>query len=153
MATSRKKGYFSNWFRAEFDYDGHYFINFEQAFMYLKAKLFTDIEIMEKILNNGNPMIYKKLGRCVKPFDSDIFDKNKYQFMIDVVYAKFSQNEYLKRILISTKDAILVEASPKDNIWGIGMDINQPGFKDPSRWQGQNLLGKALMAVRQKLIL
>ena len=144
-------GEFSNWFRSEFEYDGKHFINSEQAFMYLKAKLFNDTDIIEKILKNGNPMICKNLGRCVKPFDPVLFDENKYQFMVDVLLAKFSGNPSLKKLLLDTGDAILVEASPKDKIWGIGMDLNHPDFNDSSKWKGQNLLGKALMEVRAKL--
>lgn len=144
-------GEFSNWYKAEFDYDGKHFINSEQAFMYLKAKLFNDFEIMEKILKNGNPMICKNLGRCVKSFDPSIFDENKYEFMVDVLLAKFSQNSSLKKMLLDTCDAILVEASPKDKIWGIGMDVNHSNFNDQSKWDGLNLLGKALMEVRNIL--
>jgi len=149
--TNDEFGYMSNWYRAEFDYDGHHFVNSEQAFMYLKAKLFNDTESMQKILENTNPLRCKQLGRNVKPFDSNIFDKHKYQFMVQVVYEKFSQNEYLKVKLLNTKDAILVEASPRDNIWGIGIDVNHQNFNDPNKWPGQNLLGKALMEVREKL--
>ena len=144
-------GEFCNWYNAKFVYDGKEFKNSEQAFMYLKAKLFNDNDIMEKILLNGNPMICKNLGRAVKQFDSNVFDNHKYKFMVEVLYAKFSQNEQLKTKLINTGDAILVEASPKDKIWGIGMDVNHPDFNEPSKWQGENLLGKALMEVRGKL--
>ena len=145
-------GEFCNWYGAKFVYEGIEFKNTEQAFMYLKAKLFNDTKIMEQILKNSNPRICKNLGRAVKPFDSNVFDNHKYQFMVEVLYAKFSQNEHLKEKLINTGDALLVEASPLDKIWGIGMSIEHPDFNDPTKWKGTNLLGKALMEVRAQLV-
>ena len=147
----QEHGYLSNWYSSEFDFDGHHFYNSEQAFMYLKAKLFNDTEIIEKILNNKSPMICKNLGRLIKPFDSNVFDEHKYQFMVDVLVAKFSQNKELLNQLQNTFDAVLVEASPKDKIWGIGIDVNHPDFLNPDKWPGQNLLGQALMEVRNLL--
>ena len=127
-------GEFCNWYTAKFIYDGKEFKNSEQAFMYLKAKLFNDTIMMEKILLKSNPMICKNLGRAVKPFDSSIFEEHKYQFMLEVLYAKFYQNENLKIKLLNTGDALLVEASPIDKIWGIGMDVNHPDFNNPLKW-------------------
>lgn len=145
------RGYFGNWYPAPFTMDGHNFSNSEQAFMYKKAILFGDSVAAEKILNTTSPMICKRLGRSVKPFDSEIFDKHKFQFMVDVCYEKFSQNPELKKHLLDTGNSLLVEASKLDRIWGIGMTVNDPDFHDPSKWKGQNLLGKALMDVREKL--
>lgn len=144
-------GAFSNWAKYSFIMDGIKFSSSEQAFMYLKAKLFGDEENMKKILESKSPMIVKRLGRAVKPFDSYVFDKYKFDFMVKVNYEKFTQNENLKKLLLSTGDATIVEASPKDGIWGIKMDVNDPDFNNPEKWRGLNLLGKALMVVRDKI--
>lgn len=149
--TKEKNGYLSNWYRAEFNFDGHHFYNSEQAFMYLKAKLFNDVETIEKILNTKNPVWCKRYGRAVKKFDSEVFDQNKYQFMVEVLIEKFSQNPELLKFLLDTNDSILVEASPKDEIWGIGIGVDHVDFLNPDKWPGKNLLGKALMEVRDKL--
>lgn len=147
----QENGYLSNWYTSEFDFDGHHFYNSEQAFMYLKAKLFNDLETLDKILSNKSPMICKNLGRAVKPFDPVIFDEHKYQFMVDVLVAKFSFNQELLSLLLATNDEILVEASGKDKIWGIGLTVEHVDFNNPDKWPGQNLLGKALMEVREML--
>ncbi len=149
--TKEENGYLSNWYKAEFNFDGHHFYNSEQAFMYLKAKLFNDVEMIEKILNTKNPVLCKRFGRAVKQFDSKVFDQYKYQFMVAVLIEKFSQNPELLKLLLNTNDSILVEASPKDKIWGIGIGVDHVDFLNPDKWPGKNLLGKALMEVRDKL--
>jgi len=145
-----KFGEFSNWYHAEFDYSGHHFVNSEQAFMFMKAELFEDKEMMEKILKTNSPSEVKSFGRLVKNFSSIIFDEHKYYFMVTAVYEKFRQNERLKDLLLSTGE-VLVEASPLDKIWGIGLSIQDVDFRNPSKWKGSNLLGKALMEVRKRL--
>ena len=145
-------GQFSNWYPAEFDFEGKHFFNSEQAFMYKKAELFHDEDVMHKILQSKNPMTVKKLGRTVKPFNAEIFDKHKYEFMKSVVYEKFNQNEDLKALLLGTGSEILAEASPLDRIWGIGLSVDDERFCDVASWKGENLLGKVLMEVRGILI-
>lgn len=144
-------GSFSNWAHAEFYMNGRHFKNSEQAFMYLKAELFGDTAIMEQILANPNPMMDRIYGRKVKAFDAAVFDAKKYQMMVDVCYEKFTQNTELKELLLSTGDAILAEASPKDKIWGVGLRVDDPDFTDPGKWRGTNLLGQALMEVRNRI--
>lgn len=142
---------FSNWHPAPFDMDGNHFSNSEQAFMYYKAKLFGDTKSMEKILKSPDPRTVKKLGREVKGFDSKKWDDNKFQIMYDVNIAKFTQNSKMREKLMLTDGTQLVEASPYDNIWGIGLDVNDAKRLDPKKWPGQNLLGKVLDKVREDL--
>ena len=96
------------------------------------------------ILQKNSPGEIKKLGRQVKNFNGEIWDKNKMNIVIKENILKFSQNVELKNFLISTGDKILVEAAPHDKIWGIGMDANDPDVKNPFKWKGQNLLGFSL---------
>ena len=142
---------FSNWFPVQFEYEGKTFHNSEQAFMWEKAKLFGDEETAEKILNTSDPKTAKELGRQVKNFDGELWQKYSYNIMVAVNHSKYSQNEVLKRTLLSTGDKIIVEASPVDNIWGIGIHWRNNDCLDEANWTGLNLLGKALIDVRKSL--
>ena len=117
-----------------------------------KARLFNDKEVEEKIMECEYPKKIKALGRTVKNFNEDIWNDNKYDIVLRGNYAKFSQNEELKKFIINTKNRVLVEASPYDSIWGIKMSYEDNNIENPHCWQGKNLLGFALMEVRDKLI-
>ena len=140
---------FSNWYDCQFVYKGHKFDNSEQAFMWEKAKFFGDDEIAGRILKVSNPSMAKKLGRQVKNFDAEKWLMPGYRFMVDVNEAKFTQNEFLKQKLLSTGTKMLVEASPYDSIWGIGLGEADDAILNENNWKGLNLLGKALMDVRE----
>ena len=142
---------FSNWAEAKFEYKGHEFNNTEQAFMWEKAMFFDDKKIAQKILENENPKDCKDLGRKVKHFDQESWMINCFTFMVAVNYAKYTQHPELKETLLSTGDKVIVEASPHDKIWGIGLHWNDDRCLDESNWEGMNLLGKALMHVRETL--
>lgn len=129
----------------------HTFVSAEQLMMYKKAILFKDYETANLILKSNNQAEIKKLGRKVSNFNSSVWDKHKFNIVTKGNLLKFSQNKDLKKALLSTKDNILVEASPYDKVWGIGLDASQAAITDPSEWPGENLLGKALMEVRAKL--
>jgi ribA/ribD-fused uncharacterized protein len=116
-----------------------------------KAKLFNDHETLEEVLKSETPNQAKSLGRKVKNFDPKIWDEHKYEIVRHGNYLKFSQNDKLKEFLLSTNTKTLVEASPYDTIWGIGMLETDPKAVNPSFWNGENLLGFALMEVRDLL--
>jgi hypothetical protein len=141
----------SNWYGCKFIHDNHEFNNSEQAFMWEKAKFFGDDETAELILNTPDPRTAKELGRQVKNFNRELWLKRGYDAMVIVNLAKYKQNNHLKNILLSTDNKILVEASPVDTIWGIGLHWNDDDCLDESNWNGMNLLGKALMEVREKI--
>lgn len=141
----------SNWYDCKFTHKGIPFKNSEQAFMWEKAKFFNDEETAHKILITPNPSENKALGRKVKGFDADIWSKVSYDIMFAVNFEKFNQNHDLKYILLSTDDKIIVEASPYDKIWGIGLYWDTDDCLDEANWDGLNLLGKALMDVREIL--
>jgi ribA/ribD-fused uncharacterized protein len=97
----------------------------------------------------ADPKRAKELGREVKGFNREEWDKVCFKYMVDVNIDKFVQNEKLRKILESTGDKTIVEASPTDSIWGIGLHWSDDRVLDESKWQGKNLLGKALMEVRR----
>ena len=144
-------GHFSNWFPASFIINNMTFNCVEQYMMYMKAKTFNDQETMTKVLATSNPKEQKKLGRGVKNFNPVTWDVVKNEIVYDGCFAKYLQNPELKDEILKTNDLILVEASPYDKVWGIGMGEEHPDVTDESKWQGENLLGKALMKVRDKL--
>ena len=117
-----------------------------------KALLFGDKETAKKIMKTQLPGEQKSLGRSVKNFDRNIWDQHCMSIVIKGNYAKFSQDGVLKKQLLHTGNRIIVEASPYDKIWGIGMLENDPGIEDPTNWKGLNLLGNAIMTVRSLVL-
>lgn len=146
------KSCLSQWWYSEFYFEGIKYSTAEQWMMARKAALFNDHDIFNRILATTNPKEVKALGRMIKNFDQNIWDKNKYEIVKIGNRLKFSQNKPLRDYLINTSDAVIVEASPYDLIWGIGLKQEDEGIKDPSNWKGLNLLGFALMEVRDFLI-
>jgi ribA/ribD-fused uncharacterized protein len=144
---------FSNWADVRFEYKGHTFYNSEQAFMWEKALLFKDQKIADKIFECDSPKEAKALGRKVKNFDSVKWDQVGFDLMVDINYEKFNQNPSLTEILFSTGTKTIVEASPFDKIWGVGLHWDDDRILDEKNWQGKNLLGKALMKVRDRLVI
>ncbi|WP_294249725.1 NADAR family protein [uncultured Chryseobacterium sp.] len=145
------KACFSQWFPAEFQEDGILYKTAEHYMMAGKARLFDDHEILEQIIHSETPDQVKKLGRKVSNFDPQLWDKHKYEIVKQGNLLKFSKHEALKEFLLSTEDRVLVEASPYDTIWGIGMLETNPKALNPSQWNGENLLGFVLMEVRNEL--
>ncbi|MGI9653045.1 NADAR family protein [Chryseobacterium sp. RLHN22] len=145
------KSCFSQWFPFKFEENGIVYKTAEHYMMAGKAKLFNDEEILGKILEASSPNQAKSLGRKVKNFDSKIWDEHKYEIVKQGNLLKFSQNEKFKEFLLSTNDKILVEASPYDKIWGIGMLETDTRAENPLLWNGENLLGFALMEARDEL--
>lgn len=140
------KACLSNFYPCKFEFNGKTFNFSEQCFMYQKAILFNDFEIAKQILNETDVRKIKALGRKVKNFNNELWDIHKENFMYNACYAKFSQNDKLKDFLLSTGNREIVEASPVDNIWGVGFSSDN-AMENVDKW-GQNLLGKVLMKVR-----
>lgn len=142
---------FSQWWLSSFEVDGITYKTAEHWMMAKKAELFNDDEILEKILQANSPAEAKKLGREVKNYVDSLWLENRYEIVKLGNFHKFSQNPDLKEFLLNTKERILVEASPVDAIWGIGMASDHKDIQNPEKWRGLNLLGFALMEVRDEL--
>lgn len=145
------KACFSQWYPCYFVIDGIRYNCAEQYMMAEKARLFKDEETRKKILQATDPMKMKKLGREVQNFDAEKWDAVSGDVVVRGNIAKFSQNEELLDFLLFTDDQILVEASPYDTIWGIGMRKEEAERVTPHMWRGKNKLGFALMEVRDVL--
>lgn len=128
------------------------YLYMEQYMMAGKAQLFGDEERRKDILACSDPKQIKALGRKVRGFDQAVWDKFKYSIVLNGNWCKFSQNRELREFLLSTGDSVLVEASPYDRIWGIQLSADAPEAQNPFGWRGENLLGFALMEVRDELL-
>lgn len=141
----------SQWYMRSFVVDGQLFNCAEQYMMYSKALLFDDYEAAKRIILSHSPAEMKKIGQTVRNFKSALWDRHKFDIVVTGNRAKFEQNPDLRTILLSTGSEIIAEASPYDKIWGIGLDFKHPNATQPKLWPGENLLGKALMQVRDEL--
>ncbi len=145
------KSCFSQWWVAPFEVEGVVYKTAEHWMMAGKARLFGDEAVLPEILAAATPAAAKEGGRLVKGFVPEVWDKHKYELVVAGNWYKFSQHGELKEFLLGTGDHVLVEASPVDTIWGIGMAADHPAAGNPAKWRGENLLGFALMEVREKL--
>ena len=152
---SKKYGLFSQFFPCHFEKDHQSYSCAEQWMMAGKARTFQDNKTLQSILNEHNPAEIKQFGRTVgKPaaaqaFNGQQWDAVKYNIVLEGNRLKFQQNERLMKTLLSTGQAILVEAAGNDRVWGIGISVEEA--KNGKKWNGENLLGKCLMAVRQEM--
>lgn len=144
------KGPFSQWYMSEMQENGTVFNCCEQYMMYHKAKLFGDLKTANKILASSDPLEQKRLGRIVANFNERVWNAHKEKIVYQGNFLKFSQNERLKEYLLSTGNNIIVEANKYDRIWGIGMYADDKNLLRTELW-GKNLLGKAIMQVRENL--
>ncbi|MCG6156629.1 NADAR family protein [Rubinisphaera margarita] len=143
----------SQWYPAGFNVEGILYPTAEHYMMAAKARLFDDRTTEQSILNSPHPGAAKKLGRQVSGFDEHLWEQSREQIVLDANRAKFSQHSLLLDFLLRTGARILVEASPHDRIWGIGLSARDAAAHDPLQWLGLNLLGFALMRVRDDLSL
>ena len=146
-----ENGYLSNWYLTDFVVDNIKFSSIEQFMMYKKAVCFSDREIAESILKTSDVGKIKELGRQVSGYQENIWNGVRQIIVYKGLIEKFSQNAMLKEQLKETIDSVLAECAVKDRIWGIGLSMNDPKRMDINQWKGQNLLGYALMMVREKL--
>ena len=146
--TGVGKSCLSQWYPAPFTVGGVRYATAEHYMMAGKARLFGDAEAERRVLADDDPGKAKSAGRRVGDFDEATWAAHRYDLVVVANDAKFGQNPPLRRFLDGTGDHVLVEASPHDRIWGIGLSADQPEARTPTEWRGENLLGFALMDVR-----
>lgn len=164
LASANRQGYasndfflfwsgpFSQWAKYDIILDGVTFNTCEQYMMAEKAKLFNDSETFKLIMSTSNPERQKKLGRLVQGFDKAVWDDKARDIVYRANLAKFGQHVSLSKLLSDTGDRVIVEASPLDRVWGIGLDKKSPDAINPERWRGTNWLGFAIQRARMQLL-
>jgi len=141
----------SQWFASPFTVDDVSYPTAEHFMMSEKARLFDDVGSLERILAASTPAEAKSLGREVTPFEPARWAAARFDAVVRGNVAKFSAHDELKRFLLSTGSQVLVEAAPRDVVWGIGLGASNVDATNPSKWRGLNLLGFALMEARARL--
>ncbi|MCE6997517.1 NADAR family protein [Saccharothrix sp. S26] len=141
----------SQWWEAPFTVDGLTYPTAEHFMMWGKARLFDDAETAERVLAARTPGEAKALGRRVRGFTEDAWVAHRLEIVVRGNLAKFGAHDDLRAFLLGTGDRVLVEASPLDRVWGIGLAADDERAADPATWLGLNLLGEALMEVRARL--
>ncbi len=141
----------SQWWPSPFTVDGVEYATAEHWMMAAKARLFGDAEGERRVLAAGHPSEAKKAGRLVRGFDEEIWRRERFGIVVTGSEHKFAAHGGLRSFLLGTGDRVLVEASPVDRVWGIGLTADDEAAADPARWRGPNLLGFALMEARRRL--
>lgn len=144
-------GCLSQWWPCTFTVDGTEYTSAEHWMMAAKARLFGDLEAIPAILAAGTPAQAKALGRLVRGFDEEVWAARRFELVVEGNVAKFGQDPAMRDFLLGTGRRVLVEASPRDRIWGIGLGAANERAVDPGQWRGLNLLGFALMEARERL--
>lgn len=143
---------FSNWYKSPFTIDNRTFVTSEHWMMFKKAKLFNDYVSAKQVLETKDPSKAKKIGRKVANFDHRVWDVCKKEIVLYGILEKFKQNPDIRQVLFASYPYKIVEASPYDTIWGIGMGFDDPNITNESKWKGENLLGEILTEVRELLM-
>ncbi|WP_443064854.1 NADAR family protein [Streptomyces sp. NBC_00576] len=141
----------SQWWPAAFSVDGVEYATAEHWMMAAKARLFEDEEAEHRAISAPNPALAKKAGRLVRGFDEAVWERERFGIVVEGSVHKFAAHTALRGFLLGTGERVLVEASPMDRVWGIGLAADDEAAMDPERWRGPNLLGFALMAARERL--
>ncbi|MFF3377873.1 NADAR family protein [Streptomyces sp. NPDC002680] len=141
----------SQWWPAAFSVAGVEYATAEHWMMAAKARLFEDTEAEQRAITAPNPALAKKAGRLVRGFDEAVWERERFGIVVEGSVHKFAAHPALREFLLTTGDRVLVEASPVDRVWGIGLAADDEAAQDPERWRGPNLLGFALMAARERL--
>lgn len=145
------KSCLSNWYNSTFRVEGFTYPTAEHYMMAEKARLFADHKIEEAILKANTPGEAKALGRKVRNFSEERWVEARFTIMVEGLTAKFSQHPAMATFLRNTGKRVIVEASPQDRIWGIGLSADHQDAERPQNWKGENLLGFALMETRDLL--
>ncbi|MFC8431709.1 NADAR family protein [Streptomyces sp. NPDC057253] len=141
----------SQWWPSPFVVDAVSYATAEHWMMAGKARLFEDREAEAAVLSAGHPSQAKKAGRLVRGFDERTWQRERFGIVVEGSVHKFAAHDDLREFLLNTGDRVLVEASPVDRVWGIGLAADDEAASDPERWRGPNLLGFALMEARDRL--
>ncbi|GAB2931453.1 NADAR family protein [Streptomyces heilongjiangensis] len=142
----------SQWWPSPFTVDGVEYATAEHWMMASKARLFGDEEAEREAVAASSPATAKKVGRLVRGFDEARWERERFGIVVEGSVHKFAAHDDLRAYLLGTRGRVLVEASPLDRVWGIGLAADDERAADPAQWRGPNLLGFALMEARERLL-
>ncbi|HET9173268.1 MAG TPA: NADAR family protein [Actinospica sp.] len=145
------KGCLSQWWPCRFTVEGVEYASAEHWMMAGKASLFGDSDALAKILAARTPAEAKASGRLVRAFEEAAWEAARFELVVAGNVAKFGQDAGMLEFLLATRGRVLVEASPRDRVWGIGLSAQHEDATSPAKWRGLNLLGFALMEARERL--
>ena len=148
---SEPDGYLSNWYPSQIVVDGIKFSSVEQYIMYKKCEVFGDLDSAKKVLATEDTKLQQTIGRNASGYISNMWAGMRQVIVLRGLFAKFSQNADLKQKLLDTDDAYLVECARTDKVWACGRRLDDDRRFDASQWDGENILGFALMEVREML--
>ena len=132
-AGSVDKSCFSQWYPAAFEVGEHRYATAEHYMMAQKAMLFGDEAVFERVLQAAHPKEVKALGRQVHHYQQDAWEAQRFAIVKAANLAKFSQHADLQAFLLATGKQVLVEASPADTIWGIGLAADHAHATQPPK--------------------
>lgn len=144
-------GYLSNWYISPFTADGIRFTSTEQFIMYKKCMIFGDEQSAKAVLVTNDPAEQQDIGRKAKGYIHTLWSGIRQTIAYEGLLEKFRQNDELRRKLLDTGDAYLVECAGSDKTWACGIKLDDARRFDASLWDGQNILGFTLMQVRGSL--
>ncbi|MBB1509960.1 NADAR family protein [Tessaracoccus sp. MC1756] len=145
-------GCLSEHYPAPFESDGELFRTVEHYIAWRKATLFGDKHSAQRVLRAEAPTTARAIGRTVRPFNDEVWKSHRFDVAVAANVAKFAADPQLADHLRSTGRSVLVNASPIDRVWGIGLSADDPAAQDPTRWPGLNIQGFALMEARRRLL-
>ena len=145
------RGCLSQWFPAPFEVEGERYATAEHWMMAEKARLFGDPAAERAAIDAANPALAKAAGRTVRDFDDEVWVRERFEIVVRAGTHKFAAHRDMREFLLRTGSRVLVEASPRDRLWGIGMGAKNENAENPAAWRGLNLLGFALMETRERL--
>ena len=145
-------GFLSNWYPSDIAVDGKRFSSTEQYIMYKKCMILGDEAAAKQVMATDDPEQQQAIGRSARNYHNTVWDGICQVVAMRGLLAKFSQHDDLRRKLLETGDAYLVECARSDHRWACGIGLYDDDRRDIDRWKGKNILGFALMEVRQALI-
>jgi ribA/ribD-fused uncharacterized protein len=143
---------FSTMSNHEIEIEGTKYPSVEHYYQAMKAIAFKDDETLKKIMKTKTSKAVKALGNKVKDFNEEKWNEQRFDAMYKAVRAKFVQHPELREKLVETGDKKIGYADARDMYWSIGTSMGLEKAKSPSKWRGQNVLGKILMELREEFI-
>lgn len=144
-------GFLSNWYPSTFELDGLTFSSVEQYIMYKKCMQFGDREAANAVMATHSPAKQQAIARKAKGYNDVVWKGLRQPVAMRGLFEKFKQSPNLLEQLLETRDSYLVECAVSDRSWACGISLYDDARFNLANWKGSNILGFALMEVREML--